>query len=173
VLRFWIPILCLVCVSSGWGCRPDSAPPAAAPPQIDVPGRAQARLPVIKLWVGSAELSAEVARTAEQLQTGMMFRTQMGEDDAMLFVFPAPHRAGFWMRNTALPLSCAYIGPDGAILELHDMKPKDEQPIVAGTDQIQFVLETRQGWYERHQVRTGMVVRTERGGLAETLLRRP
>ena len=86
----------------------------------------------------------------------------------MLFVFAGPHRASFWMRNTVLPLTCAYIDPDGVILEIHDMKPLDETAIEAASDNVQFVLEMNQGWFARHHVSTGVVVRTERGSLLET-----
>jgi uncharacterized membrane protein (UPF0127 family) len=104
--------------------------------------------------------------------TGMMWRTNMDESDGMLFVFGQPQKVGFWMRNTLLPLSCAYIDPDGTILELHDMKPRDENPITAGTDQVQFVLEMKQGWFDRHHVTTGVAIATDRGTLAQTFLRR-
>jgi len=136
------------------------------------PTNAQTKLPAIKLWLGAQELGVEVARTSIQVQTGMMFRTNMDETEGMLFVFSAPHRAAFWMRNTLMPLSCAYIDSEGAILETHDMKPKDETPIEAGTDKIQYVLEVNQGWFARHQVSTGAVVRTERGSLTETFFGR-
>jgi uncharacterized membrane protein (UPF0127 family) len=130
--------------------------------------RAQPKLPTMKLWLGSQELITEIARTPTQQATGMMFRTQMAENEAMLFVFPRPHQASFYMRNTLVPLSCAYIDPDGVILEIHDMKPKDETSIEAATDQVQFVLEVKQGWFQRNNVGSGAVVRTEKGSLLET-----
>jgi uncharacterized membrane protein (UPF0127 family) len=98
----------------------------------------------------------------------MMFRTEMAENEGMLFVFPEPYRVAFWMRNTLLPLSCAYIDPAGVILEIRDMKPLDETSIQAASDKVQYVLETKQGWFERNRVGVGTVVRTERGTLAET-----
>lgn len=129
--------------------------------------QAQPKLPVIRLWLGANELEAEVARSASEIATGMMHRTQMAEDEAMLFVFPRPRRTAFYMRNTILPLSCAYIGSDGAILEIHDMKPLDETPIVASTGQVRYVLEVNQGWFKRHGVGIGTVVSTEKGTLRE------
>lgn len=183
----WVLILGLA------GCRPESAGSARPPtavggagggsPAATVPaagagageavrGVAQAKLPTLKLWLGQAELVTEVARTSEQMAMGMMFRTNMLENEAMLFVHPYPVRASFWMKNTPLPLSCAYIDSDGAILEIRDMKPFDETPIVAGSDQVRYVLETRQGWFERNRVATGAMVRTERGTLGETFFGR-
>ena len=129
--------------------------------------QAQPQLPVIRLWLGTNELKAEVARSASEIATGMMHRTKMAEDEAMLFVFSGPRRASFYMRNTILPLSCAYIGSDGAILEIHDMKPLDETPIVASTDQVQYVLEVNQGWFKSHRISVGTVLSTEKGTLRE------
>lgn len=156
-----------------FGCKkPDGTAAAASPLGEDGPTNAQPKLPGTKLWLGAQELSAELAHTPLQVQTGMMFRTNMAETEGMLFVFSVPHRASFWMRNTLIPLSCAYIGSDGTILEIHDMKPKDETPIEAGTDKIQYVLEVNRGWFDRNKVSTGMVVRTERGSLRESFFGR-
>jgi hypothetical protein len=136
-----------------------------------LPGRPQPQLPSLKLWLGAQEVVAEVARSESQIMTGMMFRTNVAENEAMLFVFPSPRRASFWMKNVPIPLSCAYIDPGGTILEIHDLQPQEVTPIVADTDRVQFVLETRQGWFIRNRVSTGTLVRTERGSLQETFLR--
>ena len=77
-----------------------------------------------------------------------------------------PHRASFWMKNCPLPLTAAYIDPEGVILELHDFQPHNTNSVVASSDRVQFVLEANQGWFGRHNVTTGMVVRTERGPLS-------
>jgi hypothetical protein len=158
--------------AAGTGCqRPDST---AAPASVrnEPPMRAQPKLATVKLWLGGEEMIAEVARTAGQIRTGMMFRAEMAENEGMIFVFPQPHQASFYMRNTILPLSCAYIDSQGAILEIHDMKPRDETPIPAATDRVRYVLETRQGWFERHGIGVGTVLRTEQGTLEETFFSR-
>ena len=121
------------------------------------------------MWAGSEEMIAELARTELQMQTGMMFRTNMAEKEGMLFLFPRPHQASFWMANTVLPLSAAYISPEGTILEIHDLNPLDTNSVTAATDQVQFVLETNQGWFKRHNIQTGMLVRSERGSLQQLL----
>jgi uncharacterized protein len=141
----------------------------AAPP---VPTQAQPKLATLKLWIGPEELITEVAATEKEVMTGMMHRTTMAENEAMLFVFPYPHQTAFWMKNTILPLSCAYIDPDGIILETHDMKPLDENPIKAGTNRVQYVLEVKQGWFERHNIKPGALVRTERGTFQQTFFSR-
>jgi uncharacterized membrane protein (UPF0127 family) len=159
-----------------------SAPPAAnvktqavakpdspkTPLAADSPTQAQAKLQTLKLWLGPEEMITEIAMSEKEIMTGMMFRTQMAENEGMLFVFAGPHQLAFWMRNTLLPLSCAYIDPDGTILEVHDMKPKDETPIPSATARIQYVLEVKQGWFQRHNINVGTQIRTERGTLAET-----
>lgn len=156
------------------GC--DKTPPDAAPVSTDtnalsaVPGlptHAQPKLETTQLWLGSDSLQTELARTGEQLQTGMMFRTNIAETEAMLFLFPGPHRTSFWMAQTTVPLSAAYIDPSGVILEIHDLKPLNTNAVVAASDQVQFVLETSQGWFQRHNVHEGMLVRGAHGTLMQ------
>jgi len=159
-----------VCGGCGPGCK--QAPPPAAGPAASsgLPTEAQPKLPTMKIWLGAEEMTAELALTERQMQTGMMFRTNLAENASMLFVLPAPQRASFWMMNCPLPLSAAYIDPDGVILEIHDLQPHNTNSVVAGSDRVQFVLETSQGWFLRHHVGTGTVVRTERGSLSDTFL---
>jgi uncharacterized membrane protein (UPF0127 family) len=150
------------------GCkRPVPADTARAPAKETVPSQPLPKLPTIKVWVGDQELITEVAGTSAELKTGMMYRTNVAENEAMLFVFGQPWRAAFYMKNTRVPLSCAYIDPRGAILELHDLKPMDETAIESATDRVQYVLETSQGWFNRHQVNVGAAVRTQYGPLSE------
>ncbi len=133
-----------------------------------LPTQAQPRLQTMKLWLGREELTAELALTPEQVQTGMMFRTNLPENEAMLFVFRVPHQASFWMMNTIVPLSAAYIDPQGVIQEIHDLQPHNTNAVTAASANIQYVLETTQGWFRRHNVGTGTSVRTEQGTLRET-----
>jgi len=133
---------------------------------------AQPKLPTIKVWLGRDELITEIAREPVQIATGMMFRTNMPENTAMLFVFPGPGPKNFYMRNCVVPLSAAYIEPDGTIAEIVDLHPGDEVGVQSRSTNLQFVLEVPQGWFARHQVGTGAVVRTERGSLQETFFRR-
>src|SRR5439155_6780696 len=106
------------------GCgKPAAAPvtpPAASAPAIPgLPTQAQPRLATIKLWLGAEELKTEMALTGQQIMTGMMFRTNMAENEAMLFVLPYVEQASFWMKNCPLPLSVAYIDTAGVIQEIH------------------------------------------------------
>lgn len=115
----------------------------------------ESRMPVVKLRLGSGTLTAELASTPVQTTTGLAFRAGLAWDRAMIFVYSAPHRASFYMKNTSIPLSGAYIDSSGKILEIHDLKPGDETPVVSRTDNVQFVLEVNRGWFEKNGVTTG------------------
>ena len=127
----------------------------------------QAKLPTVKLWVGAQELVAEVARKPEEVATGLMFRTNLAPNEAMLFLLPVPQRAEFYMRNTLLALSCAYMDDEGVIQEIHDMKPKDETSIPSASANIRLVLEVNRGWFEANHINPDVLIRTERGPLSE------
>ena len=138
-----------------------------------VPSEANPKLQTLNLFIGPHVLKTELALNDQQIRTGMMFRKKIAEGEAMLFVFPFPHRAGFWMKNVGIPLDGAYIDPEGVILQVVDMKPNDTTTLHASSDRVQFVLETRHGWFERNGVKPGVLIRTERGTLRETFFKQP
>jgi uncharacterized membrane protein (UPF0127 family) len=135
-----------------------------------LPQHAQPKLPTLKIYLGAETFDAEIALTEQEEMTGMMFRTNIPETDAMLFVLPYPQRANFWMKNCPESLSAAYITPDGVIAEIHHLEKNDTNSVVAATDNIQFVLETKEGWFTRHHIAPGTVITSEKGSLAETFL---
>jgi uncharacterized membrane protein (UPF0127 family) len=154
------------------GCK-NSGEMAAAPPVDDgQPKQAQPKLPTMKIYLGAETLDAELALTREQEMTGMMFRTNIAETDAMIFVFAQPMRASFWMKNCPESIAAAYIAPDGVIAEIHHLEKNDTNAVVAAADNIQYVLEVKDGWFARHHISPGTVIRTEKGSLAETFLQR-
>lgn len=163
--------LALAGVLLGCGKAP-SASPSTPPSDIDpVYGHwlhAQTNLPTMKLTIDNQELTAEICREPLQIATGMMFRTNMLETQGMLFVFPGAGPRSFYMRNCSVALSAAYISPEGKILQVIDMKPFDEHGIPSDSNDVQFVLEVPQGWFARHYLGPGAMVRTERGTLKET-----
>lgn len=168
-LRFLMLLLAVaVCGGCAGGCNKPVSPATGPAASSSLPTAAQPKLQTMKLWLGAEEMIAELALTGEQMQTGMMFRTNLAENAGMLFVLPVPQQASFWMKNCPLPLSAAYINPEGVILEIHELKPHDTNSVVASSEQVQFVLEANQGWFGRHNVTTGMLVRTEHGSLMET-----
>ena len=116
---------------------PCAAQPADGKPQS---------LPVSKIQVGPHAVSAEVAQTPEQRALGLMFRFSLPADHGMLFVFDEPQPLGFWMRNTYIPLSIAYIGADGRIVNIADMAPRVESSHPSSGPAL-YALEMRKGWF--------------------------
>jgi len=159
-------VLCLAPVLFA-GCQ-KAEPPSTPVAEHQYPTKAQPRLPTMKIYLGAQTLDAELALTPIQLETGMMFRTNIVDTDAMLFDLTQPMRADFWMKNCPESISAAYISPDGVIQEIYHLEKNDTNGVVSATDNIRFVLETSDGWFARHQVTTGMVVQTEHGPLNTT-----
>ena len=145
---------------------PPAAPETAAARQW--PTRAQPKLRTIKVWLGAEEMTAELAVTPEQLTAGMMFRSNLEENAGMLFLLGRPSQPTFWTKNCPLALSAAYIDPAGIILELHDFQPQSTNLVAATANNVQYVLETRSGWFEQHHIGSGMLIRTERGSFPDT-----
>lgn len=170
-LKFLLPLVAAVVLA---GCHKTATPATPPTSSIDdqLPKHAQPKLATIKLYMGPEVVDAEMALSLEQIRTGMMFRTNIQETDSMIFVLPYPQRADFWMKNCPESISAAYITPDGVIAEIHHLEHDDTNGVFSATDNIQFVLETKEGWFQRHNIGTGMTVRTEQGTLAETFLRR-
>ena len=116
---------------------------------------AQPTLPTKTLTVGSKSVTAEVADDNQERMTGLMFRKELKPDSGMLFVMPRPDKASFWMRNTVIPLSIAYISPEGRILEIHEMKALDETPVPSHFNNIAYALEMEKGWFSKSGVLQG------------------
>jgi uncharacterized protein len=115
---------------------------------------AQPRLDSITLQAGMHNIRAELALTPAQQQIGMMFRREMGSHEGMLFVFDAPSKRCFWMKNTLLPLSVAFIADDGRIVDLAEMPPLSEQSHCS-SQPVRFALEMNQGWFARRGIKAG------------------
>jgi uncharacterized protein len=112
-------------------------------------------LRVVKLKIANSLLFAEVADTPQTSANGLMFRDSLPEDHGMLFIFVQPETASFWMRNTKIPLSIAYIDSTARILEIKSLKPLDETPVASASGKVAFALEVNEGWFARHGVATG------------------
>ena len=151
------------------GC--EKSPPAlSSEPVISFaePTEAQPKLPTVKLYMGPEQMDAEMCATPREEQTGMMFRKSMGENDGMIFSLPYTQQASFWMKNCFVPLSAAYIDPDGVIQEIHPLQPQDTNAVLSASNNIRFVLETPQGWFDKHNIKPGTLIRSEKGSLMET-----
>jgi len=118
----------------------------------------QPRLQTTDLTVGMHLIKAELAVTPEQQQIGMMFRRTMGTNEGMLFVGDEPGVRCFWMRNTLVPLTAAFIADDGSIVNLADMKPQSDDSHCS-TKPVRYVLEMNQGWFAKRGLKAGTKLR--------------
>jgi uncharacterized membrane protein (UPF0127 family) len=107
--------------------------------------------------VGAARASVEVAATPDERQRGLSGRKTLGADEGMLFIFPRAGKASFWMKDTHVPLSIAFITPSGEIAEIRDMAPLDETPHVSAAD-VLMALEMPEGWFDSNGVNVGDAV---------------
>src|SRR5450830_239651 len=115
-------------------------------PQID--------LQRIKLSAGMHLIDTQVAATPEQRSTGLMFRRDMPQSEGMLFVFEQATVQCFWMKNTLLPLTAAFVANDGTIVNLADMKPKTTDSHCS-KEPVRYVLEMNQGWFGKKGIKAG------------------
>jgi uncharacterized membrane protein (UPF0127 family) len=159
------------------GCSNTTTPPTTAtsetnaPPIHVYPTHAQPKLQTMKLYLGAEALDAELALTPEEEETGMMFRTNIQETDSMLFDLQVPQRASFWMKNCPESISAAYITPDGIIQEIHHLEQNDTNAVLSAREDILFVLETKEGWFARHNIGVGTLIQSEKGPLAQVFQR--
>ena len=114
----------------------------------------QTGLPTTILTVGGHDLTAEVARSAKQRNIGLMLRDELAPDTGMLFVYADEQPRSFWMRNTCLPLTIAYIDSAGIIVSMADMLPLDESAVPSRLP-ARYALEMTQGWFARKGVSVG------------------
>jgi len=112
------------------------------------------KLPAIRLNAGIHNIQAEVAQTADERATGLMFRKDMGANDGMLFAFEQAATQCFWMKNTLLPLSVAFVAEDGTIVNLDEMKPQTLDSHCSSKP-VRFVLEMNQGWFTKRGIKPG------------------
>ncbi|MBS0508274.1 MAG: DUF192 domain-containing protein [Proteobacteria bacterium] len=134
----------LAACSSSWG---------QASPQMN--------LPRVELSAGMHRIEAQVAAAPQERQIGLMFRRDMPQHEGMLFVFEQPAMQCFWMKNTLLPLTAAFVADDGSIVNLADMKPMSEDSHCSAKP-VRYVLEMNQGWFARRGIKAG----TKLGGAA-------
>lgn len=114
----------------------------------------QPRLPTTQLQAGMHNIVAELAQTPQQQQIGMMMRTEMAAHEGMLFVFEEAGPRCFWMKNTLLPLSIAFIEDDGTIVNIAEMKPRSEATHCSEKP-VRFALEMNQGWFSKRAIKAG------------------
>ncbi|HYW58659.1 MAG TPA: DUF192 domain-containing protein [Polaromonas sp.] len=114
----------------------------------------QLKLQRVPLAAGMHRIDAQVASTPEQRQIGLMFRTEMPRNEGMLFVFEEANKQCFWMKNTPLPLTAAFVADDGTIVNLADMKPRTTDSHCSDKP-VRYVLEMNAGWFAKNGIKAG------------------
>ncbi len=116
------------------------------------------KLAQIRLNAGIHIINAELAATAEEREIGLMFRTSMPVSDGMLFVFDRPGQQCFWMKNTLIPLSVAFVADDGSVANIDEMKPQTLDGHCSATP-VRYVLEMNAGWFAKRGIKAGSKLR--------------
>lgn len=124
---------------------------SAAQPQ----GQPQMDLRRVEITAGFHRIDAQVAQSPREREIGLMFRKEMPQQEGMVFVFEAPAVQCFWMRNTLLPLTAAFVDDDGTIVNLADMKPMTEDSHCSRKP-VRYVLEMNQGWFAKRGLQAGV-----------------
>jgi uncharacterized membrane protein (UPF0127 family) len=147
--RVFLPLL-LVCTACGARTeKTDEAEITRAQPVLETK--------IINIHTASGmavPIKAELARTVRERQTGLMFRKELADGNGMLFIFENDAVHSFWMKNTLIPLSVAFILYDGTILELKDLHPRDLSSVHSSRS-VRYALEAPQGWFIRAGINAG------------------
>ena len=165
-----LALLALSLLLLGAACRNDAAATVTTPngSVLELPDGVEAiDFPLGEATISTASatyrLSVEIAETPAQSARGLMYRTSMPEEAGMLFVFPSDRTGGFWMMNTLIPLSIAYIAADGTIVTLRDMEPcgSDQQRCAREAEAYlpeapyRYALEVNQGYFDARGIGVG------------------
>ena len=164
--------LCLWLLISSVGCGPklrqykdEKAKPSSGPTksvnsqssahQQSTQTKVKAIIFKTKSGKEAPRLTVEVVDTPEGIRRGLMYRKSLDKNLGMLFMMPQPRYQSFWMKNTHLPLSIAFIGDDMRIINICKMKPLDTGPRYRSKKKCRFALEVNQGWFEEHGIKAG------------------
>lgn len=142
--RRWLA--CWLAAIVGWAWMPAKA----QQPQLN--------LARVQLQAGMHLVQAQVARTPEERAVGLMWRREMAPNEGMLFIFEQPQIQCFWMKNTYLPLTAAFVADDGTVVNLVDMQPLTTESHCS-VQPVRFVLEMHQGWFARRGIAAGARLR--------------
>jgi MAF protein len=174
-----VGLLALLAATTGCPPPPPPPPPASPTPTVtaptpptdtapestevtdDVPdtedGKPQTGAREVTLKIAGHAITAEVADTDARRRLGLMNRDSLADDRGMIFVYPELKQRNFWMHNTRIPLTIAYIRDDGSISSLEDMEAMDERAIPS-MEPVRFCLEMNKGWFKVHGIRAGAKV---------------
>jgi uncharacterized protein len=147
-LHWWTLLLAVILVSvplGGCGKKPEAEKPAAYKSVSDY----------FPIKVGDRVVQMQLAVLPWEMQRGLMGRRDLGNDQGMIFVYEAPARMSFYMRNTPTPLDIGFFSADGQLREVCAMYPFDERTVNSRSSTIQFALEMNQGWYKTNDIKPG------------------
>ncbi len=128
--------------------------PSRANAQAGAAAYPQPKLPIVRLQAGIHVIRAELADTARTREIGLMARESLGPNEGMLFAFEGKAVHCFWMRNTPLPLSIAFLDDDGRIVNIAQMAPRSDDSHCPSRA-VRFALEMERGWFARHGIEPG------------------
>ena len=120
----------------------------------------QTNLQRTAIQAGMFQIDAQIANTPQQRQIGLMFRKDMPTHEGMLFIFEEPQKLCFWMKNTLLPLTAAFVDDDGAIVNLVDMQPQSTDSHCSEKP-VRYVLEMNQGWFAKKKIGKGYKLKSQ------------
>lgn len=134
-----------------------SWPLAAVSQQLPAPIKAAADFPKVQLTIGMYLVNASVAANEADREQGLMFRKSLEPNEGMLFVFAENAGHCFWMKNTLLPLSIAFIRQDGVITDLDEMQAETDNNHCPTHNGV-YALEMSKGWFAAHGIKPGMQI---------------
>ena len=108
----------------------------------------------VELQISVKIIEVEIADTEQTRALGLMNRKALDENSGMLFIFNEERKLSFWMKNTLIPLSIAYISRSGEIKEIHNLYPLDERAVQSSRS-VMYALEMNQGWFDKNNIQTG------------------
>lgn len=111
-----------------------------------------------KLKIGDHSLTVELAESPNEQMTGLMNRESLESNHGMLFIFPSPKQATFWMHNTLIPLDLVFLNTDGVILEILPLVPFEEKRVASKSDQVAYALEVSRDWFASRGLKPGLKV---------------
>jgi len=120
----------------------------------------QTNLQRTAIQAGMFQIDAQIANTPQQRQIGLMFRKDMPTHEGMLFIFEEPQKQCFWMKNTLLPLTAAFVDDDGGIVNLVDMQPQSSDSHCSEKP-VRYVLEMNQGWFAKKKIGKGYKLKSQ------------
>ena len=134
------------------------ASPCISLAQTSIPSTPQMNLPRVQLQAGLYRIHAQVASTPQEQEVGLMFRQDMPESEGMLFVFQQAKPYCFWMKNTELDLSAAFIDDQGRIVNMVEMQAQTTQSHCAQAP-VRYVLEMNKGWFAKRHMGAGFALK--------------